>query len=148
MQALLKSWKGACACKGGTVSVPKGTYSVGDITFEGPCNGATHFQLEGTLIASKSHSSGQDSWIAFHNIHGFRLYGNGTFDGQGESSWGRLGYGTHVKSNGGHKTVSVSIYIWGESVPPGADFSMFLYKMIDYRIKSIDQSRIFYFQVR
>ncbi|XP_075479512.1 exopolygalacturonase-like [Primulina tabacum] len=103
-QALLKSWEGACATKGGTVSVPKGTYSVGDITFEGPCNGATHFRLEGTVTASNSHSSGRDSWIAFHNIHGFTLYGNGTFNGQGESSWGRRGDGTDAKSNGGRKT--------------------------------------------
>ncbi|XP_073137990.1 exopolygalacturonase-like [Henckelia pumila] len=100
-QALSKAWKGACSSIGGTVFVPKGTYSVGDITFEGPCNGATHFRLEGMLVAnsnSNSHSSGLDSWIAFHNIIGFTLYGNGTFQGQGKSSWGR------PESNGHRKT--------------------------------------------
>ncbi|KZV31349.1 exopolygalacturonase-like [Dorcoceras hygrometricum] len=92
-KALLKSWEKACATKGGVVAVPKGNYSLGDITFEGPCNGATHFLLEGTLIASNSGSSnGKDYWVAFHNINGFMLYGNGTFHGQGESSWGQPGY--------------------------------------------------------
>ncbi|XP_073024458.1 exopolygalacturonase-like [Primulina eburnea] len=109
-QALLKSWKGACATKGGTVSVPEGTHSVGDITFEGPCNGETHFLLEGTLVASKSHSSNQDCWIAFHNIDGFLLYGNGTFNGQGESSWGRHGHGPAVKSSRRKTSVKLRIY--------------------------------------
>ncbi|XP_073025222.1 exopolygalacturonase-like [Primulina eburnea] len=89
-KAFVAAWKKACESEGGgIVVVPLGTYLLkGSTTFEGPCKGQTIFNMEGsTLKAFTEPSLEADSWISFSNINGFKLLGNGTFYGQGLSSW-------------------------------------------------------------
>ncbi|KAG8387213.1 hypothetical protein BUALT_Bualt03G0229900 [Buddleja alternifolia] len=86
----LSAWKKACQTKGGTISIPQGTYFVSGADFEGPCKGQTHFYTNATLKASSDPSSLQlDYWILFNNVDSLTISGNGTFDGNGASAWGR-----------------------------------------------------------
>ncbi|KAJ1699344.1 hypothetical protein LUZ63_007856 [Rhynchospora breviuscula] len=89
-KAFLEAFKAACKVKGRpTFLVPKGTYQLGPVTFEGPCQG-THitFEIQGTLVAPPDVKSiPGNAWIEFDSLHEMVLQGGGVFDGQGQSTW-------------------------------------------------------------
>ncbi|KAG8634164.1 polygalacturonase-like [Manihot esculenta] len=63
-KALLSAWKGACGAAGsGKVVIPNGKYSLGVVDLLGPCKGAMHLQVEGTLVApAKASQHRKNSW--------------------------------------------------------------------------------------
>ncbi|KAL1560679.1 galacturonan 1,4-alpha-galacturonidase [Salvia divinorum] len=88
-QAFADAWKKACQTPGGIVTVPTGkTFLVSIGEFEGPCNGQTLLQMDGTLVASEdSKLDDTEFWITFHKIDDLVLCGTGIFDGKGALSW-------------------------------------------------------------
>ncbi|KAL5537595.1 hypothetical protein UlMin_044859 [Ulmus minor] len=91
-QALANAWKDACATTSATkIVVPKGTYKLTRASFVGPCKAPIDFQFEGTLQAPSSPSGFKagDGWVTFGSINSLRVFGGGTFDGQGKASWGK-----------------------------------------------------------
>ncbi|PON77123.1 Glycoside hydrolase [Trema orientale] len=91
-QILLKTWKKACASKSRSkVVVPKGTYRVTQVNLKGPCKAPIEFNLQGTLQAPAVGAAfkGRDTWVAFEYVDSLTISGGGTFDGQGESAWGK-----------------------------------------------------------
>lgn len=109
MQAFAKAWIKACETPGGMVSVPAPagkTFLVSSGDFEGPCNGQTRFQTDGTLVASNDPKlDALEYWITFHKVVGLTLVGQGVFDGNGASSWSRCD-----KSSNCNSRPTVSIY--------------------------------------
>ncbi|KAL7129177.1 hypothetical protein ABFS83_13G046600 [Erythranthe nasuta] len=88
-QAFLRAWRDACRYYGRSrVWIPKGTYFVGSVTFEGPCNGPIAFLIKGTLKAptNPQHFLG-DTWIGFRYVDSLTVKGGGYLDGQGASAW-------------------------------------------------------------
>lgn len=60
------------------------------MTLSGPCKAAIEFNVQGLLKAPANPGSfGGGSWVNFLNIDHLRVYGGGTFDGQGETAWGQ-----------------------------------------------------------
>ncbi|KAG2713811.1 hypothetical protein I3843_04G183100 [Carya illinoinensis] len=90
-QAVTKAWQGACQTAGKSkVVIPKGTYRMGAVQFNGPCKGRIEFQIQGTVQAPGDRSYFKSgSWVNFQRINGFTLSGGGTFDGKGSSVWGK-----------------------------------------------------------
>lgn len=90
LQAVLDAWGAACGSKGRSrVVIPRGTYLIGPMNFQGPCPGAYPIVVEvkGKLIAPTDMSHPSDAWISFTHIHGLMLTGGGIFDGQGAKDW-------------------------------------------------------------
>ncbi|XP_058068980.1 exopolygalacturonase-like [Magnolia sinica] len=87
-KAFLDAWKEACAWNGmGRVLIPKGTFLVGPVLFEGPCKGPIIFQVSGVVKAPGLEKFPSDSWIVFHYINGLMVTGGGTFHGEGAEAW-------------------------------------------------------------
>ncbi|KAG8634146.1 hypothetical protein MANES_17G015161v8 [Manihot esculenta] len=87
-KALLSAWKGACGAVGsGKVVIPKGKYSLGVVDLLGPCKGAMHLQVEGTL----------NSWVTLRYMDRLTVSSGGAFDGQGEIAWQRKSCGGGCK---------------------------------------------------
>lgn len=77
----------ACQSKvGGTIFIPTGTFLLNTITFDGPCNGPTFFNIDGVLMAPSGKSK-DDHWLLFQHVDGLTINGKGSFDGQGPSAW-------------------------------------------------------------
>ncbi|XP_027368432.1 polygalacturonase-like [Abrus precatorius] len=88
--ALKKAWEGACASTTlSKVVVPKGTYKLREMEFNGPCKAPIEVQVHGIIQAPKNpyHLNGEDHWVSFGYINFLTLSGMGTFDGQGEMAW-------------------------------------------------------------
>ncbi|KAI3927825.1 hypothetical protein MKW98_023426 [Papaver atlanticum] len=89
-KVFLQAWKEACQWRGkARIYIPKGRYMVvGPLPFVGPCKGYMMVQVQGSLIAPYGLSkNNEDSWIRFQYINGLKIFGGGTFDGQGASAW-------------------------------------------------------------
>ncbi|RZC65813.1 hypothetical protein C5167_009504 [Papaver somniferum] len=87
-QAFIDTWKLACASKATpSYIVPKGSFRVGQVTFEGPCKGFMNFAIQGNIRAESDPSKFNENWIVFEKIKGMQLSGGGTFDGQGSVAW-------------------------------------------------------------
>ncbi|XP_040994254.1 polygalacturonase-like [Juglans microcarpa x Juglans regia] len=88
---LTNAWKDACATPGqSTVVVPAGTYRLGPVQLNGPCKGPIELKVRGTLEAPGDLSFFKwGSWVSFERVDQLTLSGNGTFDGQGKSVWGK-----------------------------------------------------------
>ncbi|KAG8634136.1 hypothetical protein MANES_17G015151v8 [Manihot esculenta] len=88
-KALLSARKGACGAAGsGKVVIPKGKYSLGVVDLLGPCKGAMHLQVEGTLVApAKASQHRKNSWVTLRYLDRLTVSGGGAFDGQGEIAW-------------------------------------------------------------
>ncbi|MCD7466111.1 hypothetical protein HAX54_002510 [Datura stramonium] len=88
-QAFLKAWDQTCQSKvGGTIFIPIGTFLLNTVTFNGPCNGPTIFNINGVLRAPTG--KGKDEfWILFQHINGLTINGKGSLDGQGPSAWSK-----------------------------------------------------------
>ncbi|KAG6719258.1 hypothetical protein I3842_04G193100 [Carya illinoinensis] len=88
---LTNAWKDACATPGQSkVVVPAGTYRLGPVQLNGPCKGPIELKVRGTLVAPGDLSFFKwGSWVSFERVDQLTLSGNGTFDGQGKSVWGK-----------------------------------------------------------
>ncbi|KAK4855263.1 hypothetical protein QYF36_005519 [Acer negundo] len=91
--AFVQAFLAACHHTGkARVVIPTGTYVLGPVTFQGPCNNPEPLmvQIKGTLKASTDLSlfpgEGQE-WFNFEDINGLIITGTGVFDGQGASAW-------------------------------------------------------------
>ncbi|VVA92144.1 unnamed protein product [Arabis nemorensis] len=88
--AFTKVWKDACAWNGRSrlVYIPKGTFYLGGVTFQGPCKGKISFFIEGTLLAPTNNDDiKKETWINFRYIDYLTVSGGGTINGQGKKSW-------------------------------------------------------------
>ncbi|MCL7040089.1 hypothetical protein MKW94_028978 [Papaver nudicaule] len=87
-QAFIDTWKLACASKGApSYIVPKGSFRVGQVTYNGPCKSSMNFVIQGNLRAESDPDKFNKDWIVFERIKGMQLSGGGTFDGQGSVAW-------------------------------------------------------------
>ncbi|CAB4322174.1 unnamed protein product [Prunus armeniaca] len=92
--AFIKTWVAACRgnYSGPTkVLIPKGTFMTGPVIFQGPCTSSKEpilVEVEGYVKASTDLSLyASPEWFTFEMIDGLIVTGEGTFDGQGESTW-------------------------------------------------------------
>ncbi|KAA8527425.1 hypothetical protein F0562_034860 [Nyssa sinensis] len=97
-QALLGAWNDACSYDGNsTLLVPKGTFFVSPVAFEGPCynNQPPKIQIRGKLKAPSSlYAFATSTWIMFERLRGFNLTGEtapATLDAQGVEAWAHTG---------------------------------------------------------
>ncbi|KAL9321899.1 hypothetical protein ACSQ67_009952 [Phaseolus vulgaris] len=86
--AFVKAWSDACKWKGDTnVVIPEGTYMLRSVIFNGPCNGAITFQINGVLKAPVDPALLADQkWINFRYVDKLTVNGGGTLDGQGTAT--------------------------------------------------------------
>ncbi|CAH9083344.1 unnamed protein product [Cuscuta epithymum] len=84
------AWSSACGSRDPvTIYVPRGTFSVRQAHFNGPCeNPHITFRILGTLVApSDYHVIGDaGNWLAFHQVDGVSVHG-GRLSGQGAAIW-------------------------------------------------------------
>ncbi|CAM8985353.1 unnamed protein product [Rhodiola kirilowii] len=88
--ALTSAWKEACASTTPSkIVVPKGTFILGLIKFDGPCKAPIELNVQGTLQSPSDLESfkGADGWVVFGHLDFFTMSGNGAFDGQGHIGW-------------------------------------------------------------
>ncbi|KAK4484298.1 hypothetical protein RD792_006875 [Penstemon davidsonii] len=91
-KAIENAWKDACKSTNGmsNVVIPKGSYMVGPIKFQGPCiSRQITIQADQVKFVAPSDPSkfkSQNAWVVFQNINGLNLIG-ASFDGQGEIAW-------------------------------------------------------------
>ncbi|KAG8650906.1 hypothetical protein MANES_07G080455v8 [Manihot esculenta] len=99
-KAILSAWKEGCAAAGsGKVVVPKGKYFLGVVDLIGPCKGAMHLQVEGTLVApAKASQHSKDSWVTLRYLDRLKVSGGRAFDRQGEIAWERAHCGDRCKT--------------------------------------------------
>lgn len=85
----MKGWKEACEWKGrARVLIPRGTYMVKSVRFEGPCKGQMSLVIKGVLKAPTDPTSfSMDSWINFRYADRLTVSGGGTLDAQGRLAW-------------------------------------------------------------
>ncbi|XP_058081437.1 exopolygalacturonase-like [Magnolia sinica] len=90
-QAMMNAWKAACAWPGKRVAkivIPQGTFLMGPAALIGPCRAPVEVQIQGVVKATVDVDQYKDGvWIHFQHIHGLKVSGGGTFDGQGASAW-------------------------------------------------------------
>ncbi|CAN7025602.1 unnamed protein product [Brassica rapa subsp. trilocularis] len=84
---LLKTFNEACQFPTrSSVLIPKGEYKLRQIEMMGPCKAPIRITLQGTVKAD-GNVNGNDYWVAFRRINGFKLNGGGIFDGEGNAAW-------------------------------------------------------------
>ncbi|KAJ6741355.1 hypothetical protein OIU79_001305 [Salix purpurea] len=88
-KAFAAAWSQACAStQPATISVPKGSFSLGQVRFQGPCkNTAILLRIDGTLVAPSDYKviGSAQNWLIFEHVSGVTLSG-GTLDGQGSGT--------------------------------------------------------------
>ncbi|CAL1353263.1 unnamed protein product [Linum trigynum] len=89
-----KAWEAACSTKGSAVQlvVPaKNSYTVGPITFSGPCKSSSlTVEIAGTIQASGDRSDYKEDtshWLLFEGVQNLVVQGGGTIDGNGNVWW-------------------------------------------------------------
>ncbi|GER45086.1 pectin lyase-like superfamily protein [Striga asiatica] len=85
----MSAWNDACKYGGRSrVWIPRGTFLLGSVLFEGDCNGSMAFLIKGTL---KARTGGPnlfaDTWIGFRYVANLTVKGGGILDGQGPTAW-------------------------------------------------------------
>ncbi|KDP29565.1 hypothetical protein JCGZ_19278 [Jatropha curcas] len=89
-KAFLAAWEQACkSTVPAALYVPQGKYSLGKVTFQGPCkNRDIAVTIDGTLLAPSDYNDigHQKNWILFENVEGVTVSG-GILDGQGSGLW-------------------------------------------------------------
>ncbi|KAB5515759.1 hypothetical protein DKX38_026407 [Salix brachista] len=89
-KAFAAAWSQACASTGpATIYVPKGSFSLGQVKFQGPCkNNAILVRIDGTLVAPSDYKviGSAENWLIFEHVNGVTLSG-GILDGQGTGLW-------------------------------------------------------------
>ncbi|KAK4422043.1 Exopolygalacturonase [Sesamum alatum] len=88
--AILNAWKEACkSSEASTVVIPKGTYMVGSMAIQGPCQAPIAILAEKVRFVAPidpARLTSHNGWFNFQGIDKFSLQG-GRFDGQGEITW-------------------------------------------------------------
>nr|TKS16533.1 hypothetical protein D5086_0000022670 [Populus alba] len=89
-KAFAAAWSQACAStQPATISVPKGSFALGQVRFQGPCkNNAILVRIDGTLVAPSDYGvlGKAQNWLIFEHVNGVTISG-GTLDGQGAGLW-------------------------------------------------------------
>ncbi|PWA99835.1 Glycoside hydrolase, family 28 [Artemisia annua] len=87
--AFSRAWTDACASNtGGRVLIPRGSYVLGPVEFEGPCKGPVDFIIKGTLEASDNPADMfRDHWITFRYVDWLVVTGGGFLYGHGRKAW-------------------------------------------------------------
>ncbi|KAG0499141.1 hypothetical protein HPP92_003832 [Vanilla planifolia] len=89
-KAFMEAWKAACGSSGAVkLVIPRGTYLVGPLLFNGPCKDvlSLRIELQGTMKATTELNRYKNTaWVQFGWVNGLSLMG-GVFDGQGAASW-------------------------------------------------------------
>ncbi|KAJ6991615.1 polygalacturonase-like [Populus alba x Populus x berolinensis] len=89
-KAFAAAWSQACAStQPATISVPKGSFALGQVRFQGPCkNNAISIRIDGTLVAPSDYGvlGRAQNWLIFEHVNGVTISG-GTLDGQGAGLW-------------------------------------------------------------
>ncbi|PNS94588.1 hypothetical protein POPTR_017G003500v4 [Populus trichocarpa] len=89
-KAFAAAWAQACAStQPATISIPKGSFSLGQVRFQGPCkNRAILVRIDGTLVAPSDYKviGNAKNWLMFEHVNGVTVSG-GTLDGQGAGLW-------------------------------------------------------------
>ncbi|KAK4484507.1 hypothetical protein RD792_007090 [Penstemon davidsonii] len=88
-KAFLKTWEDACEYGGRSrFWIPRGTFLLGSISFEGSCKGSMTFLIKGTLKATTDPQQFfTDTWIGFRYLDKLTVKGGGYLDGQGAAAW-------------------------------------------------------------
>ncbi|KAL0320460.1 UNVERIFIED_CONTAM: Exopolygalacturonase [Sesamum radiatum] len=88
-EAFVKAWKDACSYGGRSrVWIPRGTFLLESVSFEGSCNGSMAFLVKGTLTAPTDPDKFYtDTWIGFRYLSDLTVKGGGVLDGQGHAAW-------------------------------------------------------------
>ncbi|KAJ6332029.1 hypothetical protein OIU76_010413 [Salix suchowensis] len=83
-----KAWKEACSSsEGAKVVVPRYTYRLKPITFQGPCKSKITLQVNGVIEASDDLSDYKEDgrhWLVFDRVQNLQVEGGGTIDGNGK----------------------------------------------------------------
>ncbi|KAH7511133.1 hypothetical protein JRO89_XSUnG0222200 [Xanthoceras sorbifolium] len=96
--ALTNAFKDACASPTPSkVLIPKGKFTLGQVSLKGPCKAAVEVQVQGTLVSKTDKVIPHSSWVAFQYIDQFTLSGGGMFEGQGPKAWGACGLNSYCK---------------------------------------------------
>ena len=89
-KAFAAAWAHACAStQPATISVPEGSFTLGQVRFQGPCkNRAILLRIDGTLVAPSDYKviGNAKNWLIFEHVDGVTVSG-GTLDGQGAGLW-------------------------------------------------------------
>ncbi|KAI4298207.1 hypothetical protein L6164_031794 [Bauhinia variegata] len=86
----LRAWSTACnSIQPATIYIPRGSFLLKQVTFNGPCKKRINFQMDGTLVASSNYWSLGNSghWILFRKVDRLTIYG-GTINAQAKGYWG------------------------------------------------------------
>lgn len=87
--AFLRAWRAACSSTSlATIYVPRGTFLIKTVTFNGPCRSRIVFQIDGTIVAPSGYNSlgNAEFWIMFYKVNRVNVHG-GTFDANGAAFW-------------------------------------------------------------
>ncbi|XP_021612587.1 polygalacturonase-like [Manihot esculenta] len=89
-KAFLAAWAQVCgSSETASLYVPSGRFSLGKVTFQGPCkNSAILVTIDGTLVAPSDYSAigHEKNWLMFEHVDGLTVSG-GILDGQGTALW-------------------------------------------------------------
>lgn len=89
--AFVQAWNAACHSGGpAKLLIPKGTFSTGEVVFQGPCNATKPLviEIQGTVLGDPDLSLYSSmAWIMIEYVDGVILNGGGTLDGQGQAVW-------------------------------------------------------------
>ncbi|GER34188.1 pectin lyase-like superfamily protein [Striga asiatica] len=108
--AFQRAWSAACSsARPASVSVPRGTFVVGPLSFTGPCRNRILFEMAGTIVAPDNYYAIGNSpyWILFYRVSGLTLVG-GTIDARGSEFWS-CRRGRYNRCPGGARTMHVTI---------------------------------------
>lgn len=87
--AFVKAWIAACnSSKQVTVFVPRGTFLVNSISFNGSCKNEMQLYMSGNIVAPNNYKDfrNHEVWIAFNYVTRLSIFG-GTIDARGSSYW-------------------------------------------------------------
>ncbi|ONK63350.1 uncharacterized protein A4U43_C07F14140 [Asparagus officinalis] len=90
-KAFSDAWSAACKHRGAaSFLIPKGSFLLGQIIFQGPCSNNTSpkFEIKGKLLAPASPTSITTiAWLEFRALNKLIIEGGGVVDAQGATSW-------------------------------------------------------------
>ena len=88
--AFLRVWFAACSASSDSsniINVPKGSYSLGSLVFQGKCKSSDiTFQINGTLVPPPDYRVLGPYWLSFEGVSGVTIFG-GALDAKGKSLW-------------------------------------------------------------
>ncbi|CAL5417151.1 unnamed protein product [Camellia sinensis] len=88
-QPFLRAWMAACSsARPAMVYVPRGTFLIRSVTFNGPCRNRIVFEIDGTLVAPWDYHviGNTGNWIYFKQVSWVSVHG-GTIDARGAGFW-------------------------------------------------------------